>query len=191
MLPNILQRCLDLDFWFLSSFFIFWPHYGLKKHVLKFVWPFRVFHLKEGCNKIYRPWLSQGKLGITVRITKSKYIHRHIELWVSTFHAQTDTSALKPLLICGWVDRWIRRRVNSRISRKLGKGQSISDIIFSPFKSKTGGGGGGGFQICQIQVNAAMFLARIGNPTTQAGKGDINAEALNNAIRNFTIKFRH
>ena len=66
----------------------------------------------------------------------------------------------------------------------MGTGQSISDIIFSSFKSKTNGGGGGG-------PNAAMFLARIGNPTTQAGKGDINAEALNNAIRNFTIKFRH
>ena len=52
-------------------------------------------------------------------------------------------------------------------------------------------GGGGGVQICQIQVNAAMVLSCIGNPTMQAGKGDINAEALNNAIRNFTIKFRH
>ena len=50
--------------------------------------------------------------------------------------------------------------------------------------------GGGGGQICQIQVNAAVFLARIGNPTTQAGKGDINAEALNNAIRKFHDKIQ-
>ena len=79
------------------------------------------------------------------------------------------------------------------LTAKWGRANQYRTSTFPHLKVRQmgGGGGGGGGGICQIQVNAAMFLARIGNTTTQAGKGDINAEALNNTIRNFTIKFRH